>query len=177
MSAPRIVPAKNVRWLARKIRFSIGTFPQPFPQALLIKIRSSGPHKSSCSLEGVVSNRQRRPKSATAGFNKTLPCVGAVDVAGVAEFEVFENLGVVMEMVGEVDVVVIPEGKGIEGTKLLRELEHAVVFFDNAGFAGGGRDQGPVVVTLFGENTEVIIDEQECIFMNLRMKTGEGFFQ
>jgi|LakMenEpi03Aug12_release.lakeMendotaPanAssembly.Ray.scaffolds.fasta_scaffold42327_7 hypothetical protein len=80
-------------------------------------------------------------------------------MAGVAEFVVFEHLGVVVEMIGEVDVVVIPEGKGIEGTEFLSELEHAVVFFDDAGFAGGGRDQGPVVVTLCGENTEVIVDQ------------------
>jgi hypothetical protein len=66
--------------------------------------------------------------------------VGAVDVAGVAEFEVFENLGVVEEMVGKVNVVVIPEGKGIERAELLSELEHSVVFFDDAGFAASGRN-------------------------------------
>ncbi len=46
----------------------------------------------------------------------------------------------VVEMVGKVDVIVIPEGDSIEGAELLGKLEHAVVFFDDAGFAGGGRD-------------------------------------
>jgi hypothetical protein len=64
--------------------------------------------------------------------------VGAVDVTRVAQFVVFEHLGAVMKMVGEIDVVVIPEGNGVEATELLGELEHAVVFFDDAGFAGGG---------------------------------------
>ena len=54
--------------------------------------------------------------------------VCAVDLAGVTEFVVFEHLAVVVEMVGEVNVVVIPEGECIEGTKFFGELEHAVVF-------------------------------------------------
>ena len=61
-------------------------------------------------------------------------------MAGVAEFVVFKYLDVVVEMVGEVDVIVIPEGDCIEGAEFLGELEHAVVFFDDAGFAGGGGD-------------------------------------
>jgi hypothetical protein len=84
--------------------------------------------------------------------------VGAVDVTRVAEFVVFENLGVVVEMVGEVNIIVIPKGKGIEGAKLLGEPEHAIVFFDDARFASGRRDQSPVFVALFGENTEIIVD-------------------
>jgi hypothetical protein len=70
-------------------------------------------------------------------------------------------------MVGEIDVIVIPEGKGIEGTKFLGELEHLVIFFDDAGFASGGRNQGPVVMTLFGEYAEIIVDQQERILMDL----------
>lgn len=80
-------------------------------------------------------------------------------MTGVAEFVVFKDLSVVEEMVREIDVVVIPEGKGIEGAKLLRELEHTVVFFDDAGFASGGRNQSPVVATLFGEDTEVVVNQ------------------
>lgn len=34
--------------------------------------------------------------------------VGAVDVAWVAQFVVFKYLGVVVEMVGKVDVIVVP---------------------------------------------------------------------
>jgi hypothetical protein len=86
-------------------------------------------------------------------------------------------LGVVVEMVGEVDVIVIPEGNGIKGAELSGELEHAVVFFDDTGFASGGRKQSPVVVALFGKNTEVIIDEQESILMDLRLKAGQRLFE
>lgn len=65
----------------------------------------------------------------------------------------------VVEMVGKIDVVIIPESKGVEGAKLLGELEHAVEFFDDARFAGCGRDYGPVVVALFREDAEVVIDQ------------------
>ncbi len=68
-----------------------------------------------------------------------LASVGAPDVAGVAEL-VVEHLSVVVEMVGEVDVIIVPEGNGNEGAEFVGQLEHAVVFFDDAGFAGGGRD-------------------------------------
>ncbi|TXH01236.1 MAG: hypothetical protein E6R05_05955 [Candidatus Moraniibacteriota bacterium] len=103
--------------------------------------------------------------------------VCAVDLAGVTEFVVFEHLAVVVEMVGKVDVIVIPEGDCNEGTKFLGRLGHAVVFFDDAGLASGGRDQGPFVVTLFGEYAELIVNQKERILVDLRMKASQGFFQ
>jgi hypothetical protein len=98
-------------------------------------------------------------------------------VARITQLVVFEYLRMVVEMVGKIDVIVIPEGKRIEGAEFLGEIEHAVVFFDDAGFAGGGRNQSPVVVTLFGEYAEIVVDQQKCVFMDLRVKAGERFFE
>ncbi len=56
----------------------------------------------------------------------------------VAEFVIFEDFGVVVEVIGKVEVVVIPKSNRIEGTELLGELEHTVVFFNHAGLAIGG---------------------------------------
>lgn len=159
MPTPRITPAKYVRRLAESIRLSASTFPQPLSQALLIEICSSRQYESPRSYKSIIPNGQRCPESAAAGFDETLAGVGAVDVAGVAQFVVFEHLRVVVEMVGEVDIIVIPEGNRVEGAELSSEIEHAVVFFDDAGFAGACRNYGPVVVTLFGKDAEIIVDQ------------------
>lgn len=51
------------------------------------------------SYKGIVTNRQLGPKSATTGFNEALAGIGAVDLAGVAQFVVLEHSGVVVEMI------------------------------------------------------------------------------
>jgi hypothetical protein len=75
---------------------------------LLIEIRPSSHHKSTRSNERIIPNCQRRPEAAAGGFDETLAGVGAVDVTRVAEFVIFEDFGVVVEMIGKVEVVVIP---------------------------------------------------------------------
>lgn len=80
----------------------------PPRQALLIEVSAAGGDETAGAEEGVVANGEWGPKTAAGGFDETLAGVGAVDVARVAEIVVFEDLSVVVEMIGKVDVVVIP---------------------------------------------------------------------